>query len=350
MNRSALQGNPADFRAGPADHILNYSEDHAMANHLAIDSGGTKVLGILYDENFVPKAISRVGSFRTNTTSPELVRHNMERMQKELGLLPGTVIDSVSGTIYAEFIKFLQRTCEIRQVNSFGELEAGLHAACIFGEGMMTLSGTGSNVGAYYQGQILFAGGYGAAVSDAGSGYWLARDAMNAAIADDSGYGDPTMLTGLIAAHFGFPRERFHDAVFSIYDNTDFSPVAQVASCAPLVSQAASAGDSIASKILKQTGLILGQQAVALIRKNRLPDNLPMTISGSVWRSHRILFDAFADCIRAQSPSRPICIPEFEPIIGIMIYHYRKMHGCFDQEAYQLLKTLYPQYRFEMQI
>ena len=67
-----------------------------MANHLAIDSGGTKVLGILYDDDFTPKAISRVGSFRTNTTSPELVRHNMEQMRRELGLIPGTVIDSGS--------------------------------------------------------------------------------------------------------------------------------------------------------------------------------------------------------------------------------------------------------------
>ncbi|MBR2949091.1 MAG: hypothetical protein IKC46_04440 [Lachnospiraceae bacterium] len=321
-----------------------------MANHLAIDSGGTKVLGILYDDDFTPKAISRVGSFRTNTTSPELVRHNMEQMQKELGLVPGTVIDSVNGIVYQEFVDFLQKTCEIRQINSFGELEAGLHAACIFGDGMMTLSGTGSNVGAFYQGQFYVEGGYGASVSDAGSGYWMARDAMNAAIADNSGYGDPTMLTGLIAAHFGFPKERFHDAVFSIYNNTDFSPVAQVASCAPLVSQAASAGDRIACEILKQTGLILGKQAVALIRKKQLPDSLPMTISGSVWRSHRILFDAFADCIHAQSPKRPICIPEFEPIVGIMIRHYHMLHGDFDENARQLFKTLYPQYRFEMQI
>jgi len=321
-----------------------------MANHLAIDSGGTKVLGILYDDDFTPKAISRVGSFRTNTTSPELVRHNMEQMQRELGLTPGTVIDSVSGTVYQEFVEFLQKTCTIRQVDACGELEAGLYAACIFGEGMMTLSGTGSNVGALYKGQLYFAGGYGASVSDAGSGYWIARDAMNAAIADDSGYGDPTMLTGLIAAHFGFPKDRFHDAVFSIYSNMDFSPVAQVASCAPLVSQAAAAGDPIACEILKQAGQILGKQAVALIRKKQLPDDLPMTVSGSVWRSHRILFDAFADCIRAQSPNRPICIPEFEPIMGIMIRHYHKLHGKFDENARQLLKDLYPQYSFEMQI
>ena len=55
-----------------------------MANFLAVDSGGTKVLAILYDEDFIPKAISRVGSFRTDTTPADLIRRNMEQMQAEL--------------------------------------------------------------------------------------------------------------------------------------------------------------------------------------------------------------------------------------------------------------------------
>ena len=321
-----------------------------MANHLAIDSGGSTVLGILYDDNFTPKAVSRVGSFRANTTPPELVRQNMKQMQQELGLVPGTVIDSVNGIAYPTFVEFLRKTCEIKHVDRFGELDIGLHAACIFGDGMMALSGTGSCVSAYYQEQVYSVGAYGAIVSDVGSGYWIARDALNAAIADDSGYGEPTLLTELIATHLGFPKERFRDAIFSIYRNTVSSPVAQVASCAPLVSKAAAAGDRVACEILRQAGLILGRQAVALIRKNQLPDDLPITVSGSVWRSHRIFFDAFADCIHAQSPDRPIRIPEFEPIIGVMIHHYRRRHGCFDEEARQLFKTLYPQYRFEMQI
>ena len=321
-----------------------------MANYLAMDSGGTKVLAILYDEDFRPKAISRVGSFRANTTSPELVRRNMMQLQQELGLLPGTVIDRFIGIIYTEFVDFLEKTCTIKEIDRIGELEAGLHAAGIFGNGLMTLSGTGSNVGALYNGQIHFAGGYGASVSDAGSGYWMAREAMNAAIADYEGFGEETQLTELIAQHFGYPKEEFKTAIFSIYENTDFSPVAQVASCAPLVSRAAKTGDRIACDILKRTGEILGRQAVALIRKNGFPDDMPMTISGSVWRSDRVLFDTFADTIHAQSPGRPIMIPEFEPILGVMTKHYLDLHGHFKEEDRALFRELYPQYAFGLQL
>ena len=158
------------------------------------------------------------------------------------------------------------------------------------------------------------------------------------------------MLKKLIAQHFGYPEDNLHHAIFSIYGNTDLSPVAQVASCAPLVSQAAQAGDQVACEILQKTGEILGKQAIALIRKRNLPDHLPMTISGSVWRSNRILFDAFAELIHAQCPDRPILIPEFEPILGIMIRHYLLLNGRFADEEYALFRELYPQFAFQMNL
>jgi nitroreductase len=175
-------------------------------------------------------------------------------------------------------------------------------------------------------------------------------EAMNAAIAADNDYGPPTLLKKLIAQHFGYPEDDLHNAIFSIYDNTDLSPVAQVASCAPLVSQAARAQDPVACDILRKTGEILGKQAVALIRKQKLPDHLPMTISGSVWRSHRILFDSFAELIGAQCPTRPILIPEFEPILGIMIRHYLLLNGHFAEEEAALFRKLYPQFAFRMNL
>ena len=321
-----------------------------MANYLAMDTGGSKVLAVLYGDDFRPRAISRVGSFRSNTTSAELIAHNIEQMMQELGLVPGMVIDRIVGIVYTEFLDVLEKRCVIKGIDNIGELQAGLHAAGIYGDGMMTLSGTGSNVGAFLQGTTYYAGGYGASVSDAGSGYWMAREAMNAAIADFDGYGEKTLLTELIAGYFGYPADQLNRAIFSIYDNTDLSPVAQVASCAPLVSKAAAAGDEIARDILKRTGEILGKQAVAMIRKNHFPDDLPMTISGSVWRSDRILFDAFADCLHAQSPGRPIMLPEFEPILGVMIWHHLHMYGRFDEEDRAKFRALYPTYTFNLNL
>lgn len=321
-----------------------------MANYLAVDSGGTKVLAILFDETFRPKAISRVGSFRLNTTSPELVARNMEQMRRELGLMPGAVIDAICGIVYPEFIEFLEKTCNIRSILRTGEMEAGLHAAGIFGDGLMTLSGTGSNVSAFYQGQKHFFGGYGSSVADHGSGYWIAREAMGAAIADYEGYGEPTLLTGLIAGHFGYEEKDLSSAIFSIYDKPDLSPVMQVASCAPLVSAAAQKGDEIARNILIRAGEALGKQTLAMIRKYGFPDDMPLTISGSVWRSDRLFFDTFTACIRAQSADRPILLPQFEPILGVLIQQYRRMYGEFGPEEFEKFRQIYPQFICELDL
>lgn len=317
-----------------------------MATYLAVDSGGTKVLAVLYNEDFHPIAISRVGSFRLNTTSPKLVAQNMEQLRRDLGITPDTVIDQVTGIVYPEFVEYLKQHCILKSVDRSGELEAGLHAAGIYGDGLMALSGTGSNAAALYNGKVYFAGGYGASVSDVGSGYWIAREAMMAATADFEGYGDETQLTGLIASHFGYAKQDLAAAIFSIYDKPDIPPVTQVAACAPLVSAAAYSGDRIARNILTRAGEFLAKQATALIRKHHMPDDMPMTISGSVWRSDRLLFDTFSEHIHAQSPHRPIIIPEFEPIIGVMIRHHRILNGKFDEQDLAAFRKLYPQYQY----
>jgi len=316
-----------------------------MRNYLAIDSGGTKVQAILYDEHLHPIQISRVGSMRDNTTCEDLIRQNMEQLRDELCLTPETVIECISGVgVSGDMVTFLQESCQVRSVDYLNEGIVALNAACIFGDGIQTLAGTGSNCTAKYGERFIFCGGYGAWISDAGSGYWIGREAINAGIADYEGYGERTILTDYVAEHFGRNRERYSEIVSSIYGNEQISPAAQIASCAQPVSKAAKEGDKVALSILAAAGKVLGDQTTALIRREQIPDEVPVTISGSVWRSHRILFDTYQECIRAQASARPIKLPVFEPIIGIMIKQYRDRTGNFTDADCALLKELYPQF------
>lgn len=171
---------------------------------------------------------------------------------------------------------------------------------------------------------------------------------MEAGIADFEGYGAHTLLTELIAQKYGGCRENFRDAVFQIYASTEHSPASQVASCAGLVSEAARQGDLCAKDILEKAGRSLGIQMTALISKYHLPDELPLTISGSVWRSERILFDSFAACIKEQCADRPIVIPPFEPIIGLIIRHYQKLTGTYTEQDRERFEKWYGQFRFSL--
>jgi N-acetylglucosamine kinase-like BadF-type ATPase len=318
-----------------------------MKNYLAVDSGGSKVLAILYDEDFRPIKTCRVGSMRDNTTSPALVRRNVDTLIENLGLA-GMEIDCLTGIVDGGLIERLRSMGTIiRSASGCGELEAGLSAAEIFGDALMALSGTGATLFYRYNGHADGLGGYGASVSDEGSGYWMARNAFGAAIKDSEGRGPKTLLTELIAEQLGRPSD-LRGAIFHIYDRREMSPVACVASCAPVVSMAAEAGDEIALQILRETGKVLADQLIAVVRKFELPKDLPITISGSVWRSHHALFDEFAGTMRDFGMEREVTIPAFEPIAGVIIRHYHSLYGKFGAEERERFLKLYKDFTFSL--
>lgn len=318
-----------------------------MKNYLAVDSGGTKVLAVLYDEEFRPIKSYRTGSMRGNTTSAELIRRSIDALIDNLGLA-GAHLDHVTGIVDGGLLERIKAAgAKIDSMSGCGELEAGLSAAEIFGDALMALSGTGATLFAQYRGCGYTVGGYGASVSDEGSGYWMARNAFGAAIKDAEGRGPKTMLTDLIAEQLGRPGD-LRSAIFHIYGQTAMSPVACVASCAPLVSMAADADDGIALSILRDTGRVLGEQLLSLVRQYNLPKDLPVTISGSVWRSHRALFDEFTSVLREAGVERDVTVPAFEPIAGVIIRHYHNLYGEFGAAEHERFMGLYKDFLFSL--
>lgn len=318
-----------------------------MKNYLAVDSGGTKVLAVLYDEEFRPMRICRTGSMRPNTTSAELIRKNIDNIIDRLGIAGGT-IDHLSGIADGGLIERMH-ACGTTVLSSSGcgEMEAGLAAAGLFGDALLALSGTGATLFGKYNGRSYTLGGYGASVSDEGSGYWMARNAFGAAIRASEGRAERTILENMIAEQLGSPED-LRAAIFRIYAQKAMSPVACVASCAPLVSMAAEEGDKVALSILRETGHVLAEQLIALVRLHGLPYDLPITISGSVWRSHRTLFDEFAGVMREAGFTRDVTVPAFEPVVGVIIRHYSSLYGEFGQKEAERFARLYEDFTFSV--
>ncbi len=316
--------------------------------YMAIDSGGSKVAAILYDENFKLLARARTGSMRSNTTSKELIEQNVRQLFEQLGLREGDPegIELVSGIPDGDVYKRLCEKIFVKGVDWLGELELGLYAAEIFDDGILALSGTGCTLFSQYEGKIGILGGYGAAVADEGSGYWIGRHAVQAAIKADEGRGEDTLLLDLIRDQLG--RDKLQDGIFAIYGKKDISPVACVASFAPLTTKAANMGDRVAQDILIAAGEVVGQQLNALCRREELPDELPVTISGSVWRGNDAMFERFCQVVREHTPDREIRVPCFEPIVGSVIWHYYKKNGKFDASDRAFFEKEYADYLFDL--
>jgi N-acetylglucosamine kinase-like BadF-type ATPase len=317
---------------------------------LALDCGGSKVQAVLYDAAFRPIRTARSGSLRGNTTSPELAAAHARDLLEGLGLKKGDVLERICGiSDGGAFHKLLRESgITVLQCEGCGELQAGLSAGGITGDGYLALSGTGATLFARYRGNTYGLGGYGAAVSDEGSGYYMGRLAFDAAIRDAEGRGPRTLLTDLIGERLGSGRACFRGGVFSIYSQNEHSPVAYVASCAPLVSRAAKMGDEIAVSILEKTGYALADQLLALQRLEDLPNDLPVTLSGSVWRSDRRLYDRFCATLREGGMTGEIKPPAFEPIVGVILDHYRRGKGEPDAEAMARLAKWYHAFAFEI--
>ncbi|MCR5041806.1 MAG: hypothetical protein K6C36_06910 [Clostridia bacterium] len=318
-----------------------------MKYYLALDCGGTKTAAVLYNEDFQRLGVCITGSFRRNTTSDSLITDNMRKLTDKLGL-KGLSIDSCGGTFDDRLLEALGNVCRIKRCERLTELDLGLDAAGIFGDGLLALCGTGSNLFARVGDKKLSEGGYGAAVADEGSGYYVGRAGLIAAIRYNERRGDRTVLTRMMQEHLGIPGGDLRSAVFSIYGRTDRSPVSSVADCAPVVVQAADKGDTVAAAILADAGRLLAEQMNYLINKNGLSEDLPVTISGSMWRANPILLNSFSDTLNSGKSRRVIIYPRLEPVLGVLARHMYETEEHFDEFSVERLLERFPEFAYDI--
>src|ERR1017187_1021669 len=113
--------------------------------------------------------------------------------------------------------------------------------------GIVTIAGTGSIAfGRNATGRTARTGGWGYIFGDEGSGFDIARQALRAALRAEEGWGPPTALVRALLDATG--SEDANGALHRFYA-PDW-PRSRVATLAPLVDEAAMAGDPVARDIL----------------------------------------------------------------------------------------------------
>src|SRR5262245_55199861 len=133
-----------------------------------------------------------------------------------------------------------------------------LVAGAGMGPGLVLVSGTGSIAyGVNPDGLAARSGGWGTALGDEGSSYWIGRRALVAVMREGDGRGPATQLTGLVLEHFSISRPQ--DLVAIIYDGT---PAARtIAELGATVERARAEGDAVATEILREAAAELALAA-----------------------------------------------------------------------------------------
>jgi N-acetylglucosamine kinase-like BadF-type ATPase len=185
--------------------------------------------------------------------------------------------------------------------------------------GIVVIAGTGSIAfGRTTQGRTARAGGWGYMFGDEGGAFWIAREAIRAALRLEEGWGLPTALRAMLldSTHARSMNELMH----RLY-TVEF-PRARAASLAVLVNIAAESGDPIARQILNAAAREL--VTVALAVRDQLFGAGQIVLcshAGGVFQS-RTVTNSFCTEI-GRHPGLQLFAPRHDPAFGALLEAYR---------------------------
>ena len=203
-------------------------------------------------------------------------------------------------------------------------------------DGISVIAGTGSMAYGEYRGRNARAGGWGELIGDEGSAYWIAREGMNLFSRMSDGRAARGPLHALVREQFGIGVDL--DLCASVYGEAAGKRNV-FAQFAPLVDEAAKAGDSQAAQIFQRGAQELVQCVLATRRTLAVPDDLklPVSHSGGVFNGASLMVDAFRATLAASSAGLEYHAPEFQPAIGASLYAARLAGTPLPEAALQRL-------------
>ncbi len=307
--------------------------------YLAMDAGGSKVHLLLFDDALNRIDFDVAASSNPNVNPiPEIINSmhkTFERMferNPQIKHLSGVYACTLcSIDILLSPLAELSITYENVKVLSEGEM--GMYSNCISGNAVIALSGTGSDIYCVENNQTApgTIGGWGAIVADEGSGYWIGREAMIAAIHDYELRGEKTVITQMLMERL-YPND-FSKSIFSVYESS--SPVRSVAAMSRMVDSAARHGDQVAIDILCRAAHLLAQQVKTMYLRRPESFDYPLMVTGGSWKNY-LLFSHFREEIKKLYSEKKVYEPVFEPIVG-SVFYYGKCTGMSDEQVREIL-------------
>ncbi len=254
---------------------------------IGIDGGGTNSRLLAVNRQGEVVGRSRGGSTNIESNPPETVRENLrllvEAFCRESGRDLSDCVGACLGTagvdtpetkrVTESLMAALSLPCPVMVVN---DAEIALAGQTKGGPGIILISGTGSiGYGVNGEGEALRVGGYGYLVGDEGSSYWVAKEAISAALKAQDQTGPDTMLGWLIV------KEMEIASVEHVIDFIYCNNKSDIARLSPLVPLALREGDTVARDIMGRAADDLAAMAMALGKRLGMAGRpYPLVFSG----------------------------------------------------------------------
>jgi glucosamine kinase len=289
---------------------------------LGIDGGGSKTRCVVGDDNSLLGTgssssckVQRVGEACARDALAAAVHEACVRA----GISPRQIVRTCAGITgaarpeIAGIMRELISTIVGGEIEVVGDGEIAFEDAFGAGPGVLVIAGTGSIAyGRNGRGQTARAGGWGHAISDEGSGYWVGAEAIRAALrARDRGE-DSRLLRELVDAIGARDVDEF---IVRINAN----PAPDFAALVPVIIAEADAGGSIANKILLSAGRELASIAEVLIhRLFESYDEVSVATHGGVLTNCVQVKKSFVQQLKSQFPKCSFVSREVDPARGAL--------------------------------
>lgn len=298
-----------------------------MAYALGIDGGATKTEAILISSDGRVIGVGRGGPSNYHAAGIEATRQGIAEAVAEAHAAAGVAAGPCAAAFLGlaglvsprdrAIIYALARELHLAPDDAIGidhDCRIALAGGLSGRPGIVQIAGTGSSTfGVNVAGEAWRAGGWGQLLADEGSGYWFGLRAMQSAVgAYDGRLGDTILLDRVQDA---LQLKDMNDIMQRLYfDGMDKS---EIAALAPLVLDAAYAGDRIARELVDEG---MGQLAAcvdAVARRLKMT-GAPVEIAlvGGLFRAEDVVVEPFRAAVADYLTAFEVRRPELSPAAG----------------------------------
>lgn len=299
-----------------------------LKTYLGVDGGGSKTAFVLIDEHghvlarhtegsayYLEIGLGGLRALLTRGIGEVLRQADIKQPHYAFLGLPAYGEDS---RIQKELDAVAWGSLPARRFHVGNDMVCGWAGALACEDGINVVAGTGSIAYGEFAGRNARSGGWGELIGDEGSAYWLAREGLTLFSRMSDGRTPRGPLHELIRTHFGLKQDL--DLCGAIYGQP-VSARSQLAQLAPLVVQAAQAGDEAARALLVRAAEELVAAVDAVRHQLAVPDAraVPVSYSGSLFQLREFLLEPFSAAL-ARSGRYLLAAPRLPPAAGGALY------------------------------
>ena len=274
----------------------------ALTYQIGVDAGGTHSTAIAYDENGKELGRAEGGPGQINADYEGGIKNISDTINELLNKIDGDcmrVLVGIAGLSVVGNAPEVAATISSRINNlptrAITDSLLALYAGLEGDDGALVIAGTGSVYNGLQNGHLIAVGGYGNILGDEGSGYAIARSAMQSALLSWDKREDNALIPMFTKL---FDVEHMDECNAKFYRMSN----PEVAGMAVHVAKLADEGSDDAIKIIQHQAYLLARDIIIGLNRYEDPKPMKIALTGSVLANNEMMRGLIEDEVKDKYP------------------------------------------------